>query len=87
MSFGNKPPNQTNMNLGLRRSDWFSSPWVGISTVAAIIVLGLALVFQDRWMGTPSTAEHAATTTDALAPGTAPLTPLPSVTPATTPKP
>ena len=87
MSFGNKPPNQINMNEGLRRSNWVSSPWFGMATVAAMIVLGLAIVFQDRWMGTPGKVEHAATTTNAPTPGTAPLAPMPSVTPAMTPKP
>ena len=80
MSFGAKPPNQMNNNVGLRRSNWVSSPWFGIATVAAMVVLGLAIVFQDRWMDTSGTANPAAP-----AQGTAPLTPMPSMT--TTPKP
>ena len=77
---GNGPTNEySNRPLPVSRS---SNSWmISAAVVAVIIVLGLGYMY-----GTSGTAEHAATTTDAPAPGAAPVTPMPSVTPAATTK-
>jgi hypothetical protein len=80
---GNGPTNEySNRPLPDSRS---SNSWmIPAAVVAVIIVLGLGYGYESGWMN--SASEQKATAADAPAPGTAPLTPMPSVTPATTPK-
>ena len=80
MSFYNKPRGTANVD-GLSRPGRPSSSWIIAAVIAVLVLLALGYVFGDRLTGTSGTAEHATMTTDAPAPGAAPV-----ATPGTTPK-
>jgi hypothetical protein len=78
MSFNDNPRENMNMN-GVPRSNWPTSSWIGGAIVVILILFGIGYMSHDSWMGTSSV--HNAAVTDMPAPATAPVTPLPKMTP------
>ncbi len=77
-NFDNNPLGGADLNPN-PRATWPTSTWVAGLVVVVVVLFGIGYLTHDRWMG--ATGVHNAAVTDVPAPATAPVTPLPKMTP------